>query len=238
MFELRIFGSRVQSESRKLKLGHFEFRTEWTLKWGSRGTTSFEYALTVAGIGGDNAKPRKVEGCGATYGVTYTAQTSHPQAAVVCTACSRCTRCSASMPPTPEVEVTGGTIRGVRLTNGVDQFTGIPFAKPPTPENDGRWREPMDVEDWEGTLNLTDWAPICAQVSAGGATDGRSSFTPDQFAEGRSQGSEDCLYLNVWTDSTNEYRTDANATADLRPVMMFIHGGGFEEGSVSAFTKL
>ena len=31
MFELRVFGSRVQSESRKLKLGHFEFRTEWTL---------------------------------------------------------------------------------------------------------------------------------------------------------------------------------------------------------------
>uniref|UniRef100_A0A7S0RNP4 Carboxylic ester hydrolase n=1 Tax=Pyramimonas obovata TaxID=1411642 RepID=A0A7S0RNP4_9CHLO len=115
---------------------------------------------------------------------------------------------------TPEVSVTGGLIRGVRLTNGVDQFTGIPFAKPPTPENDGRWRAPEEPESWEGTLSLTDWAPICSQGK---------------------QGDEDCLYLNVWTASSNQYRTDANATEDLLPVMMFIHGGGFETGSVQSY---
>ena len=50
MFELRVFGSRVQSESRKLKLGHFEFRTEWTLKWGCKPQNKFAAGGVIRGV--------------------------------------------------------------------------------------------------------------------------------------------------------------------------------------------
>jgi para-nitrobenzyl esterase len=137
--------------------------------------------------------------------------------------------------PSPEVEVTGGKVRGVALSNGVFQFTGIPFAKPPTRENDLRWRAPVAPDSWNGTIELTDWAPICAQ-----------------FMKGMMQGEEDCLYINVWAtnipnssvfdeDNAEDSFAEARANATmararaLRPVMVWIHGGGFEEGSVQTY---
>lgn len=103
-----------------------------------------------------------------------------------------------------------GPIQG--STNGaIQQFLGIPFAKPPV--GNLRWKAPENPDSWSTTLNTTSFAPVCPQkkFEQGG---GNPSIV----------GNEDCLYLNVWTPQT----TIANL-----PVMVFIHGGGNQQGSAS-----
>jgi len=99
-----------------------------------------------------------------------------------------------------------GTINGA-----VYQFLGIPFAKPPV--GNLRWKAPQNPDAWAGILTTTSFAPICPQkkYETGGAT-----FTLE--------GNEDCLYLNVWTPQTG---------AGNRPVMVFIHGGGNQQGGAT-----
>jgi para-nitrobenzyl esterase len=90
-------------------------------------------------------------------------------------------------------------------------YKGIPFAAPPVGEL--RWREPQPVKAWSG-IRVTDrFAPACMQ--SGVSMPGES---PPAI-------SEDCLYLNVWTPA----RT---ASAHL-PVIVWIYGGGFTNGSAA-----
>lgn len=103
-----------------------------------------------------------------------------------------------------------GPIQGT--TNGaIQQFLGIPFAKPPV--GNLRWKAPENPDVWSTTLSTTSFAPVCPQkkFEQGGGND-------------TIIGNEDCLYLNVWTPQT--------ATSNL-PVMVFIHGGGNQQGSAS-----
>lgn len=103
-----------------------------------------------------------------------------------------------------------GQIQG--STNGtIKQFLGIPFAKPPV--DSLRWKAPQNPDNWVGTLNTTTYAPVCPQkkFDQGGTND-------------TIIGNEDCLYLNVWTPQT----TSANL-----PVLVFIHGGGNQQGSAN-----
>jgi para-nitrobenzyl esterase len=101
-----------------------------------------------------------------------------------------------------------GLVRGVRDGN-VDVYKAIPFAAPPTGAL--RWREPQPVAPWSGVRAATSFAPACMQtgVSMPGETPPRVS--------------EDCLYLNVW----------APARAAHLPVIVWIYGGGFTNGSAS-----
>jgi len=85
-------------------------------------------------------------------------------------------------------------------------FLGIPFAAAPIGEL--RFRAPIPNQPWNGTLNGTIFGPMCMQAGAG------------PFA------SEDCLQLNVFTKNL-----PSNETVELKPVIAFIHGGGFEYGT-------
>jgi para-nitrobenzyl esterase len=106
----------------------------------------------------------------------------------------------------PVIEVTGGRIAGVR-EDGVLSFKGIPFAAPPV--GAGRWKAPRPVSPWSGVRQAKAFAPACAQHEP-------------PF---RLPSSEDCLYLNVWTG--------ARSARQLRPVIVWIHGGGFTGGATA-----
>lgn len=103
-----------------------------------------------------------------------------------------------------------GPIQGSANGN-VIQFLGIPFAKPPI--DSLRWKAPQTPNAWTTTLNTTNFAPACPQKSF---TQGDTTSTLI--------GDEDCLYLNVWTPQVG---------AGTRPVMVFIHGGGNQQGSAN-----
>lgn len=103
-----------------------------------------------------------------------------------------------------------GVIQG-SMNGDVYQFLGIPFAKPPV--DTLRWKAPENPESWTGTLNTTSFAPVCPQKSF---SQGDTTYTLE--------GNEDCLYLNVWTPEVG---------AGTRPVLVFIHGGGNQQGGAS-----
>lgn len=97
--------------------------------------------------------------------------------------------------------------------SGVRSFKGIPFAQPPV--GDLRWREPLPVRNWTGVRNADQFGPRCMQ---------RTSPTADYWF--RSNGmNEDCLYLNVWTP--------AKSDRERLPVLVYIFGGGFQNGDGS-----
>ena len=112
------------------------------------------------------------------------------------------------------VRTNSGTLEGI-TENGVSSFKGVPFAAPPV--GDLRWRAPQLPEAWEGVRKANEFGASCMQVKAGE----RLPWTREFMVQ--NQISEDCLYLNIWTPRVK-------AGANL-PVIFYIHGGGFSEGS-------
>ena len=108
----------------------------------------------------------------------------------------------------PEVAISTGKLRG-SVIDGVNSFKGIPYAQPPVGEL--RWVPPQPPESWDGVRSATEYAPHCAQIDPGILW-----FELDDF-------SEDCLTLNVWSPAVEQ-------NAKL-PVMVWIHGGGYSNGS-------
>jgi para-nitrobenzyl esterase len=108
------------------------------------------------------------------------------------------------------VLVESGPLQGVQA-DGLTIYKGIPYAAAPL--GTLRWREPQPVLPWKGLLKADAFAPACMQkgVSMPGET-------PPSV-------SEDCLYLNIWTPARK---------ASMRlPVIVWIHGGGYSNGSAS-----
>jgi len=114
------------------------------------------------------------------------------------------------------IAIEGGRVRGTS-GGGVRVFKGIPFAAPPVGPR--RWKAPEPVVRWSGVKAADKFSSQCMQppYPAGSA-----------YASPPQPMSEDCLYLNVWTAAT--------ANDNKRPVMVWIHGGGWTRGSSSTAT--
>src|SRR5262245_46163456 len=115
------------------------------------------------------------------------------------------------------VKTDAGTVSGAAASGGVTAYLGIPYAAPPV--GDLRWRAPQPVAHWDGVRKADEFGTSCMQNQAGS----RLPWTEEFMTQGPI--GEDCLFLNVWTP--------AKSTGSKLPVMFWIYGGGFNEGSSS-----
>ena len=104
------------------------------------------------------------------------------------------------------VRTQSGPVRGVH-NGAVEAFLGIPYGAPPV--GDKRWRPPQPAESWNDIREAKAFGAYCAATKS---------------TNGPRSEAEDCLFINVWRPS------DVSADAKL-PVYVFIHGGGFINGS-------
>jgi len=102
------------------------------------------------------------------------------------------------------VKIDSGWVAGSGAT--VRVYKGIPYAAPPV--GDLRWKPPQPPKPWKGVLLAKSFPAMCPQAP----------LIPGPQ-------SEDCLGLNVWTP--------AHSASDKLPVMVWIHGGGFQIGASS-----
>lgn len=117
--------------------------------------------------------------------------------------------------PAPILRTSYGPVSGVS-DQGVLVFKGVRYAA----STEGRRFQPaVPPERWTRTQPATDYAAQCPQV-AGGDTHLFASWKNER------SGSEDCLFLNVWTRGLNDGKK--------RPIMVWLHGGGYVTGSGSA----
>lgn len=131
---------------------------------------------------------------------------------------------------TEVLELANGKIRGVyNKDKSVQIYAGIPYAKPPV--GDLRWKEPQDVENWEGIRDCTHFGPKSMQPGSNAVTGSlvdiysEKGWHPNFNMQPEQNKSEDSLYLNIWRPN--------NDKTDL-PILVFIHGGSLTTGS-SAF---
>ena len=92
-------------------------------------------------------------------------------------------------------------------------FRGIPYARPPVGAL--RWRPPEAPEPWTGVRSAARSGPAAPQNAGRVAT---------LVGSAQVEWDEDCLTLHVWTPAPD---------AGRRPVVVWIHGGGFTTGAAS-----
>lgn len=119
-----------------------------------------------------------------------------------------------------ERDIQTGPVIGSADASNTYVWLGIPFAAPPVAGL--RWRSPQPVKPWIKRLKTTTFRDPCVQLS--GPLDG----LPDD--SGAVVGSEDCLYLNIWSP-----RDHSSAASDTLPVMVWIHGGGNTIGTANTY---
>lgn len=124
------------------------------------------------------------------------------------------------------VSLNSGKIRGT-IADGVRIYRGIPYGADTGGKN--RFLPPQPVKKWQGVRDALEFGNMAPQSSGGPGSEpppptNNARITRTLFAPLTSQPeSEDCLYLNVWSKGVGQ-------KAD-RPVMVWLHGGGFISGS-------
>lgn len=111
----------------------------------------------------------------------------------------------------PIVETKAGKLRGFQL-DSTYIFRGIKYA------NAKRWEMPTPVEPWEGVKDALNYGYVCPLTADEKPSSGEIAC-PHRYWP----ADENCQYLNIWTQSI-----DKNAK---KPVMVWLHGGGFAAGS-------
>ena len=111
----------------------------------------------------------------------------------------------------PIVETKAGQLRGV-IVDGTYIFRGIKYA------DAERFQMPKPVASWDGIKDAIMFGPVCMEIQTDIAHD---AYNVPHFYFPQD---ENCQYLNVWTQSIND-------TNRKKPVMVWIHGGGFATGS-------
>jgi para-nitrobenzyl esterase len=123
----------------------------------------------------------------------------------------------------PVAETRQGKVRGGEV-NGVRIFRGLPYGGPS--EGAGRFLPASKPQKWAGVRDATVTGPRCTQGGSNIFLDARlgeyfGGGRADRVALAQQTESENCLVLNVLT----------NGLRGKRPVMVYIHGGGFTNGS-------
>lgn len=128
-------------------------------------------------------------------------------------------------PPQPIVETTEGKVRGY-CSNGVYAFKGIPYGAPTGGK--ARFQAPAKPVPWTGIRSAVHYGHMCPNGHYwSGLDDNAPHSDEDAYLLYRTYwtpAGEDCLRLNVWTPGLN-------ASMRKRPVMVYMHGGGFSSGS-------
>ena len=115
------------------------------------------------------------------------------------------------------VETTAGKINGY-TSNGIFTFKGIPYGA--STGGSARWMAPSKPKPWAGVRSTKQYGPVAYQAPRSGWAFDEVAFV---FEWEDGLPSEDCLRANVWTPAVNDNKK--------RPVMVWLHGGGFSTGS-------
>jgi len=123
--------------------------------------------------------------------------------------------------PAPVVETACGKVRG-ETSDGIHIFKGVRYGAPTGGAN--RFMPPKKPAPWADTRDALRYGNSAPQTNPNSKAGSSERFAPvggdDKHTE-----SEDCLFLNVWTPGLND--------GGKRPVMVWLHGGGFLSGSGS-----
>ncbi len=111
------------------------------------------------------------------------------------------------------VDTEAGKVRGF-INDGIFTWKGIPYAQAE------RFELPQKSTPWEGVRSSMTWGPVCPLETPTTSVSDESEFV---FNHDWGYTSEDCLCLNIWSPGINDGKK--------RPVMFWIHGGGFTAGS-------
>jgi para-nitrobenzyl esterase len=117
----------------------------------------------------------------------------------------------------PEAATEAGVVRGY-IHKGIYTFKGIPYAESTASAN--RFMPPVKVKPWSGVRSSMAFGSVSPQPPREGWKNDEESWL---FAWNDGIQGEDCLRVNVWTPGL--------AGSGKRPVMVWLHGGGYVAGS-------